>query len=107
MISKFNGTSTPKGSYSAKTGLNYQVTSSKKSSNKQSTRNVSIQHRMHWRDRPSVYVGRGVLLKRMALEALTYTKWKYVDKIKVNGSGIDLDEFRIRPSAYMKNCLQN
>ena len=35
VISKFNGTSTPKGSYSAKTGLNCQVTSWKKSSNEQ------------------------------------------------------------------------
>ncbi len=35
VISKFNGTSTPKGSYCAKTGLNCQVTSWKKSSNEQ------------------------------------------------------------------------
>ncbi len=35
VISKFNGTSTPKGSYSAKAGLNCQVTSWKKSSNEQ------------------------------------------------------------------------
>ncbi len=35
VISKFNGISTPKGSYSAKTGLNCQVTSWKRSSNKQ------------------------------------------------------------------------
>ncbi len=28
MISQFNGTSTPKGSYSAKTGVNYPVSSS-------------------------------------------------------------------------------
>ncbi len=35
VISKFNGTSTPKRPYSAKTGLNSQVTSWKKSSNEQ------------------------------------------------------------------------
>ncbi len=49
VISKFNGTSTPKGSHSARTGLNCQVTSWKKSSNEQGN--------AHYGPRPAKVVG--------------------------------------------------